>query len=178
MQPVPLTDLQTALCVLFLLVAPLALAGVALMSAGLGRSRNAAHAMLAALCVVAVAASMYFFRGAALQGYGNESSYVMTLGGKPWNWAGRGSFLMLGIPLNSSPAFLAAWFGILGAAMAGMIPLGGHQRAHHRRGESRHVAATAIQAGNTDTYTVNTAAGWHLITIAGQTGDTVQGEGQ
>jgi flagellin len=38
------------------------------------------------------------------------------------------------------------------------------------------VAATAIQAGNTDTYTVNTAAGSHLITIAGQTGDTVQGQ--
>ena len=109
---------------MFLLVAPLALAGLALMNAGLGRSRNAAHAMLAALCVLAVASSMYFFRGAALQGYGNQASYVLSLGGKPWDWAGRGSFLMLGIPLNSSPAFLAAWFGILGAALAGMIPLG------------------------------------------------------
>ena len=118
------SELQTALCVVFLLLAPLALAGVALMSAGLGRSRNAAHAMMAALCVVAVAACMYFFRGAALQGYGTGAEYVIRLRGTPWSWAGRGSFLMLGIPLNGSPAFLGAWFGILGAGLAGLIPLG------------------------------------------------------
>jgi flagellin len=38
------------------------------------------------------------------------------------------------------------------------------------------VAATAIQAGNTDSFTVNTAAGSQLITIPGETGDTVQGQ--
>jgi flagellin len=37
-------------------------------------------------------------------------------------------------------------------------------------------AATAIAAGNTDSFTVNTAAGSRLITVAGQTGDTVQGQ--
>jgi flagellin len=38
------------------------------------------------------------------------------------------------------------------------------------------VAATAIAAGNTDSFTVNTAAGSHLITVAGQAGDTVQSQ--
>ncbi len=146
MPPPRLSELQTALCIVFLLLAPLALAGLALMSAGLGRSRNAAHAMMAALCVVAVAACMYFFRGAALQGYGNGAGYTMMLGGKPWNWAGRGSFLMLGIPLNASPAFLAAWFGILGAAMAGMIPLGS---GADRRRLPAICASTALLSGIT-----------------------------
>ena len=37
-------------------------------------------------------------------------------------------------------------------------------------------AATAIASGNTDTFTVDTASGTHTITVAGQTGDTVQGQ--
>jgi len=37
-------------------------------------------------------------------------------------------------------------------------------------------AATAIASGHTDTFTVDTASGTHTITVAGQTGDTVQGQ--
>ncbi len=39
------------------------------MNAGLGRTRNAAHSMMAALCVIAVAACAYFVCGRAFQGY-------------------------------------------------------------------------------------------------------------
>ena len=38
------------------------------------------------------------------------------------------------------------------------------------------VAATAVAAGNTDTFIVNTASGTHTITLAGETGDTVEGQ--
>jgi flagellin len=37
-------------------------------------------------------------------------------------------------------------------------------------------AATAIASGHTDTFVVETASGGHTITVAGQTGDTVQGQ--
>jgi len=124
MQTVVLSEVQTALCVVFLLVAPLALAGVALMCAGLGRSRNAAHAMLAALCVIAVATCMYFLCGAALQGYGDDGGRAISFSGKHWSWAGKGRLLMMGLPVDGSPAFLAAWLGVLSSALAGLIPLG------------------------------------------------------
>jgi flagellin len=43
-------------------------------------------------------------------------------------------------------------------------------------GGANAVAATAIQAGQTDTFTVNTAEGPHTISIEGEVGDTVQGQ--
>lgn len=120
----PLSETATALCVIFLLVAPLALAGVALMNAGLGRSRNASHSMMAAMCVIAVATCVYFVIGAGLQGYRGEVGRAITLGGKPWNWFGQGRLFLLGLPLDGSPAFLTAWLGLISCALAGMIPLG------------------------------------------------------
>jgi hypothetical protein len=56
MAGVHLTEIQTAACIFSLLLAPLAGGGLALINAGLGRSRNAAHSMMAALCVMSVAA--------------------------------------------------------------------------------------------------------------------------
>ena len=69
MADVHLSEIQTASCIFFLLLAPLAGAGLALINAGLGRSRNAAHSMMAALCVMSVAACVYFVCGRAFQGY-------------------------------------------------------------------------------------------------------------
>ena len=57
------------LCILFPSAGSAGGAGLALINAGLGRSRNAAHAMMAALCVMAVAACVYFVCGRAFQGY-------------------------------------------------------------------------------------------------------------
>src|SRR5579859_4645155 len=87
-----LTEIQTALTVVFLLVAPLAAAGLALMNAGLGRLRNAAHTMMAALCAVAVAAIAYFLVGRSLQGYAGGAAHVVLLNAKSgltrWDWLG------------------------------------------------------------------------------------------
>jgi Amt family ammonium transporter len=112
------------------MLAPLAGAGLALMNAGLGRTRNAAHSMMAALCVIAVAASVYFVCGGAFEGYATGLSHTITVRGKPWDWLGGEPWFFQGLPLIGSlapgtpPAFLFAWFGIVAAGIAGLIPLG------------------------------------------------------
>ena len=114
---------------LFLLLAPLAGAGMALINAGLGRSRNAAHAMMAALCVISVAACVYFICGSAFEGYAGGSAHSITIGAKSWNWLGAEPWFFRGLPITAAsadtpPVFLFAWFGILAVGLAGLIPLG------------------------------------------------------
>jgi Amt family ammonium transporter len=105
----PMSELGTAACSIFLLLSPLAGAGIALINAGLGRSRNAAHAMMAALCVIAVTACAWFAVGPAWTGYA---------GIRP------GGLFFGGLPVEGSRDFLVAWFGLMGAGLAGLIPLG------------------------------------------------------
>jgi ammonium transporter, Amt family len=129
MPPIHFSEIQTAACVFFLLLAPLSGAGLALINAGLGRSRNAAHSMMAALCVVSVAACIYFVCGRAIQGYAGGLSYSLRIAGQPWDWLGAEPWFFRGLPLNAldqtaAPAFLIAWFSMLAAALAAMVPLG------------------------------------------------------
>jgi Amt family ammonium transporter len=128
-----MSETQTALCIMFLLLTPLAGGGLALMNAGLGRTRNAAHSMMAALCVIAVAACVYFVCGRAFQGYAGGLARVLTIAGKPWDWLGAEPWFFSGLPMDSfgvglvigaPPVFLFAWFGILSVGLAGLIPLG------------------------------------------------------
>ncbi len=125
---VTLSEIQTASCIFFLLIAPLAGAGLALINAGLGRSRNAAHAVMAALCVMSVAACVYFVCGRAFQGYAGGLAHFVTMGNKSWDWIGAEPWFFRGLPMNPAqnapPVFLFAWFGILAAGLAGLIPLG------------------------------------------------------
>jgi Amt family ammonium transporter len=111
--------IQTAIAIVCLLLAPLAAAGIALINAGLGRLRNAAHSMMAALCAVAAAACAYFILGRSIQGETGAAAHVLSLGGKPWDWLGA-------MPLffNGSSADLAGWMGLLGAGFAALIPTG------------------------------------------------------
>jgi len=123
------SEIQTAVCIFFLLLAPLAGCGLALIDAGLGRSRNAAHAMMAALCVLAVAACVWFVCGRAFMEYPGGIAYFLTLGAKPWDWIGAGRWFFSGLPMSTPPpgspgAFLFAWFGIVAVGLAGLIPLG------------------------------------------------------
>lgn len=124
-----MTETQTLICVLFLLLTPLAGGGLALMNAGLGRARNAAHSMMAALCVIAVSACVYFVCGRAFEGYAGGVAYFFTIAGKPWNWIGAEPWFFRGLPLTGAvqggaPAYLLAWFGMVSAGLAGLIPLG------------------------------------------------------
>ncbi len=120
----PLTELQTALASAALLIAPLAGAGLALINTGLGRSRNAAHAMISALCAASTAALVYFVVGRCWHASAAEPARILILGGKPWNWLGKGAPFFAGLPAKGSPAFLNAWIGLIGAALVALIPIG------------------------------------------------------
>jgi Amt family ammonium transporter len=119
-----MTEAQTALAAASLLIAPLAGAGLALINTGLGRSRNAAHAMLSALCAASLAAFVYFVAGRCWQASVSEPSHTFLLAGKPWNWLGAGRPFFSGFQPDSSPAFLNAWMGLIAVALTALIPLG------------------------------------------------------
>src|SRR5579872_5005574 len=116
--------IPSALCVVFILLVPFALAGLSLINTGLGRSRSAAHSMMAALCLTAVAALAYFVCGFAWQGFPGAPSHVLTIAGKDWNWLGAGPFFLRRFELDASPAALAVLLGMFSVSLAALIPLG------------------------------------------------------
>ncbi len=80
--------------------------------------------MLCSLCVIAVAALVYFAFGFAWQGYPGGPGYEFFLAGRGWNWIASGSFFLRRIDLDGSPASLAALLGMFSVGLAGLIPLG------------------------------------------------------
>lgn len=123
MSPHPLSETSAVVCLLCLLLAPCAGAGLALINAGLGRSRNAAHSILSALCAVAVAVIVYAAIGSCWMGNAAHPGHGLTLDGKNWGWLGSEAPLFLKLNLNSEQEMLVALFGLLGAALAALIPL-------------------------------------------------------
>ena len=119
-----MSEVSQALCILFILLLPLALAGLALINTGLSRSRSAAHSMMATLCVLGVAAAAYFVTGFAWQGYPGLASHTVSIFGKEWSWLGAGHFFLRGVPLDGSRASLAALLQLMSVALAALIPLG------------------------------------------------------
>jgi len=119
-----LPDLAAALCFLFILLVPFAAAGLAMINTGLGRSRNAAHMMLSSLCVIAVAAVVYFAIGFSWQGYSGRPGYAFTVSGKLWNWIAAEPFFWRGLKMDGSADSLAALLGMLSVGLAASIPLG------------------------------------------------------
>jgi ammonium transporter, Amt family len=113
-----------ALCTACIFLIPLAIAGLALINTGLGRSRSAAHSMLAALCVVSVAAVVYAAWGFAVQGVAGGPAHLLHAGGKAWSWIGSGPILLRGVDLEASPDFLIALLQMFSVALAATIPLG------------------------------------------------------
>src|SRR5260370_7255105 len=79
------TRVTTALCIVFILLVPAALAGISLINTGLGRSRSAAHSMMAALCVTAVAAPAYFVCGFPCHGFPGAPPFSLPLAAKHYN---------------------------------------------------------------------------------------------
>lgn len=133
-------QLSFALCLGFTLLVPFAIAGVALINAGLGRSRNAAHAMTSALCVICVAVLVYFVCGFAIQGYplhtGDNAWVGLGLMGPP------GLFLR-GVHFGSGSSLVVV-LGFFSVALASTIPLGA---AADRWRLSSACASTVLFAG-------------------------------
>jgi ammonium transporter, Amt family len=111
-------QLSFGLCLVFILLVPLAIAGLALINAGLGRSRSAAHAMTCALSAVAIAALVYCIWGAAFAGY---PAKVDSFGGIYHGMsAGIGFFLSRIDLLTALPVMLS----VFAVSLTSVIVLG------------------------------------------------------
>ena len=88
MPGVPISESRAILCLFCIFLVPLAISGIALVNAGLGRSHSAAHALLTSMCLFAVATGVYFVCGFAWQGFLGGPSRTLLLSGKQWNWLG------------------------------------------------------------------------------------------
>jgi ammonium transporter, Amt family len=121
---VPLSETSAALILVLLLLAPLAIAGLALITTGLGRSRSAAQALLGNLSIVAVAAIVFALVGSGLAGNLSGASHAMHLAGKAWNWAGAGPFFLHGFSSAPVQTQLQVLFEFLAVTLAALIPWG------------------------------------------------------
>jgi Amt family ammonium transporter len=144
--PPQLSDQSLALAAIFSLLVPLALAGLALISTGLGRSRSAAHSMISAMAAIAVAAIVYCLWGFGLHGDTVLPSHAVTIGGRSWDWIGAGPFGMRGLLKLGDRLPLVALLQILSVAFAALIPL---SSAMDRWRLSAICASTLLLAGFT-----------------------------
>ena len=123
-QPYLPSEAATVLVLVLLLVAPLAIAGLALINTGLGRSRSAAQALLGNLAIVAVTTIVFALVGAAQVGSSTGAGHILHLAGKPWNWLGKGPFFLIGLGSAPAQAQLELLFEFLAVALAALIPWG------------------------------------------------------
>lgn len=119
----PFPETSFALTLGLLLVAPLAIAGVALINTGLGRSRSAMQSMLGSLVVIATAVIAFALVGSAFAA-GTNGDHVFHLAGKPWNWAGVGHWFLSGFSAGPATAQLQFLFELLSVALLVLISWG------------------------------------------------------
>jgi ammonia channel protein AmtB len=74
------------LCLVCVMLMPLAAAGLGLIHQGLGRSRSAAHAMLATLCAVGISAILFVLIGSSLAGVAGGAVHSFVAGRAHWDW--------------------------------------------------------------------------------------------
>jgi Amt family ammonium transporter len=122
--------MNTGLCLICILLIPLAAAGLALIHQGLGRSRSAAHAMLATLCTLAIAAIVFALIGSAWAGFPGSLTHTLHLAGKQWDWLAAEPFFANGpfhaatsTPLHGPYAALTLAFGIFAVGLSALIPI-------------------------------------------------------
>ena len=107
------------LCLCCTLLVPFTIAGLTLINTGLGRSRSAAHAMTASLCVVSIALLVYLVWGFKVQGYRAQSQFEGSLF---HSLLTRPGFFFSG--LDAGFPSLAALLGIFSVGLCSLIPLG------------------------------------------------------
>ena len=120
----PFSESMFALTLALLLLAPLVIAGVALINAGLGRSRSAAQAMLGCVTILSVSALAFAVAGASFAGTAGASAHTFQMAGKSWDWLGAGPFLLRQFSAMSPQAQFALLFQFLAVALACYIPWG------------------------------------------------------
>ena len=123
--PGTMSDSLFALTLMLLVLSPLAIAGIALMNTGLGRSRSAAQALLGNLIVIAVAAIVFSIFGSSFAGsLPGGTGHTFIAAGKQWNWIGAGPFAMRGLDTASSRSQLGLVLELIAVATAALIPWG------------------------------------------------------
>src|SRR5580658_5119400 len=122
--PATMTESAFVLVLVSLLMAPLAIAGVALINTGLGRSRSAAQSLLGNLAIVSVAVIVFALVGAMFAGTMGGASHVFHLAAKPWNWLGAGPLFLGGLASTPGHEQLGLLFELLAVALAALIPWG------------------------------------------------------
>ncbi len=123
--PVPaISDAAFVLTLALLMVSPLAIAGIALINAGLGRARSAAQALLGNVTLLAVATIAFALVGAALTGSLGHTEIALHAAGKSWGVLGHGPFLLRGLGNATPKAQLALLFEFMAVAMAVLLPWG------------------------------------------------------
>ena len=120
--------MNPVLCLLSMMLMPLAAAGLALIHQGLGRSRSAAHAMLATLCALAVSAIVFVLFGSSWAGFAGGPAHTFLAGGVRWDWLGAAPWLAHGVSFDGSNAAsanrsLALCLGMFAAGLSAMVPL-------------------------------------------------------
>jgi Amt family ammonium transporter len=118
-----LVGASSLLCTLLILLVPLAPIGLALLNAGLNRSRSAAQALLGSLCIMAVGAIAYIAVGWSLEGFAGAASHSVSLGGVSWNWIAAGPLFLRGVRWTA-PEGCAAALQMFAVGLAGLIPWG------------------------------------------------------
>lgn len=119
-----LSETGFALALGLMLVAPLAIAGLALVNTGLGRSRSAAQSFLGSLAMISIAVIGFALVGATLADGASGTGHIFHLSGKPWNWEGTGPLFLSGFANAQAHAQLALCFEFLAVALMVLIPWG------------------------------------------------------
>jgi ammonium transporter, Amt family len=137
----PLPDATFALTLGLLLLAPLTIAGVALLNTGLGRSRSAAQSLLGCVTMVAVAAIAFAVVGDSFAGV---PGHTVTIAGKTWNWVGGAPLLLRHFGALPPQGQLGVLYEFLAVSFVAIIPWGsGADRWRLPAG----CASTAVLAG-------------------------------
>jgi Amt family ammonium transporter len=144
-----------SLCLVFILLVPFTIAGLALINTGLGRSRSAAHAMTASLCVICIAVLVYFAWGFSVQGY-----WADTFNGFHLEMTTPPGLFFRGVDLRLRPLALAALLSLFSVALSSLIPLGA---AADRWRLSAVCLSTAVFAGCT--YPIFARLAWFVVPL-------------
>lgn len=117
----PFSDAMVGLTLVLLLLAPLAIAGMALLNTGLGRSRSAAQSLLGCIILIAVSAIAFAVIGNSLAG---DPGHSFTFGSKSWNWLGGAPVLMRHFRAMEPQAQLGVLFQFFAVGLLAIIPWG------------------------------------------------------
>ena len=119
--------MSESLCLVVVLLVPLAAAGLALIHQGLGRSRSAGHTMLGTLCAMALAAVAFVLVGSAWAGFAGGSAHLIPVGGgRTLDWLGAEPFFSDGLWHGSADAVhgtLLLCLQVFAVGLVAIIPI-------------------------------------------------------